>query len=95
MIGANMPVEELERLAQILRMRAAQLENELNALRDASTRDARFTGSAAARYDQFLSHWDASQQTLLDSLKGASRILATLSEQIREADSIAAAQFDN
>jgi uncharacterized protein YukE len=94
MVGANFPVDSIETLSGTIRTQTANLEGTLNSLRAQCQRDPNFVGNAASKYDEFLSQWDASQKTLVESLNGAASLLAQLATTLREDDQAAASAFN-
>lgn len=94
MVGDNFPVDSIEQLSGTIRSQTANLEGTLNSLRAQCQRDPNFTGNAASKYDEYLSHWDASQRTMIESLDGAATLLAQFAAQLR-ADGVAAANGFN
>ncbi|WP_431606708.1 WXG100 family type VII secretion target [Mycolicibacterium neoaurum] len=89
-VGTNIPVERVEELAARVQREAGSLEASLNSLRSACQREENFTGSAAQRYDEFLTQWDQNQQALLQSIRGAGDILSRLASVVRENNDAAA-----
>lgn len=83
-VGINIPVETIEELAASINSEAEKLNGTLNELRTRVTRDQNFTGPTAQKYDEFLAQWDGSQANLLESLRGAASILASLASVTRE-----------
>lgn len=94
MVGPNFPVDSIDQLAGTIRTQTANLEGTLNSLRAQCQRDPRFVGNAASKYDEFLSHWDASQKTLVESLNGAASLLSQLVAQLHADDQAAAQAFN-
>lgn len=82
----NLPVEDIETLASSLSTQATQLEGQLNTLYRSAQRDPNFTGTAANSYDAFLEKWNTSQQSMLESIRGASRLLDNYAKKLREDD---------
>lgn len=94
MVGPNFPVDSIDQLAGTIRTQTANLEGTLNSLRAQCQRDPNFMGNAASKYDEYLSHWDASQKTMVESLNGAASLLAQLAAQLRTDDQTAANAFN-
>lgn len=84
MIGTNIPVEELEKLANDIASQAKQIEGTLNAAHKSMTRDPSFTGSAANNYDSYLAKWSKDQADLLLNMRAAGTVLENLARITRE-----------
>jgi uncharacterized protein YukE len=80
----NLPVEDIEQLAATVKSQADQVLQKLDELRAAVQRDPNFTGSAADRYDEYLSKWDVHQKALAENLDGAGTILSSYAARLRE-----------
>lgn len=93
-VGTNFPVESIEELSGKLRSQTANLESTLSSLRAQCQRDPNFTGNAATKYDEYLSHWDSSQHTMVESLNGAASLLNQLAAHLRELGDAAANSFN-
>jgi len=92
-LGTNIPVEDLEALAARIQQQAGSLESTLASLRQQCTREASFSGSAAAKYDEFLSRWDGNQRSLLEDIRGAGNVLSNLATTTRANNDAVAATF--
>lgn len=93
MIGTNFPVEGIEELAARLRNECVSIEGRLSSIRSTCQRDPTFSGTAAARYDEYLQIWDLSQRQLLESMQATSQILSQLAQNLRQTDSAVAQAF--
>lgn len=94
-LDTNIPVEEVETLASTIATEAANLEGALQRLRSQCERTPNFRGTAADKYDGFLTQWDTSQKQMLDAIRGAGNILARLAQVVRENNDTAAIALDN
>lgn len=94
-VGTNIPVEEVEALAATISSEASNLESTLTRLRSQCERNPAFSGNAAQKYDDFLTRWDTSQREMLESIRGASNVLARLAQVVRENSDTAAGAFNN
>lgn len=92
-IGTNIPVEDLQALVHRIQSEASNLEGQLNALRTAVTRDQNFSGSAATKYDEFLTKWDANQKSMLEDIRSAGQILGSLADTTAQNNDKVAASF--
>lgn len=93
-VGTNFPVESIEDLSGKIKSQSANLESTLSSLRAQCQRDPQFTGTAATKYDEYLSQWDSSQRTMLTSLNGAATLLDQLAAHLREVGDAAANAFN-
>lgn len=93
-LGTNIPVEELDALAGRIQQQASSLDSTLASMRQQCTREESFTGSAAAKYDEFLVKWDAAQRSLLENIRGAGNVLSKLANATRDNDKTVASSLD-
>jgi WXG100 family type VII secretion target len=92
-LGINISVEDLEALASRIQQEAGSLESTLASMRQQCTREASFSGSAANKYDEFLTKWDSNQRALLEDIRGAGNVLANLANTTRANNDSVAATF--
>jgi uncharacterized protein YukE len=86
----NIPVEQIEGLVATINSQASNLAGTLNSLYQQCQADASFTGAAASKYGEFLASWHQHQQSLLEAINGAARVLDNLARTTRENDTLAA-----
>lgn len=93
-LGANLPTASIAELGNKIMQEASTLEADLNKLRAACQRDPSFTGSAAVKYDEYISQWDQSQKGMVEALRGAGSLLQDFAAKLEELNISAAQGFN-